>query len=301
MREHPRWGEEGIGEAVEYWSHFKRCLRDCPHKESLVDPLRMSEVLELSIATSIQGNFGKFSCMVSRESHVSHMMLRSLCGCPTNKVDDKDVVVVKDYRDTVFIYASHKVLTRALIGTLFKTLEQRNLKPTGINMIKPSKELLQKSAILKKSGRGSLYMNEVCVVSLWHGDEVIRQASGAITHFCKHYAFVQGVDVVMTDSTKSTRNEAKLWIDSAPPVPPTPQVTEAEPAPDAEPPNLEEEQEPVTVIEAGNEHVSPPPLNIQDPDDVVLVRESSTADTLPVGDKPDTPQEAQTAAPPVTS
>ncbi|KAL6731856.1 hypothetical protein Aduo_002679 [Ancylostoma duodenale] len=229
------------------------------------------------------------------------MMLRSLCGCPTNKVDDKDVVVVKDYRDTVFIYASHKVLARALIGTLFKTLEQRNLKPTGINMIKPSKELLQKSAILKKSGRGSLYMNEVCVVSLWHGDEVIRHAAGAIAYFCKYYAFAQGVDLVMTDSTKSTRNEARLWIDSAPPEQPAAQVTEAEPAPDVEPPNLEEEQEPTTVIEAGDDQPSLPPLNIQDPDDVMLVRESSTADTLPVGDKSDTPKEVETTAPPVTS
>ncbi|EYC24107.1 hypothetical protein Y032_0014g2328 [Ancylostoma ceylanicum] len=45
MHENPRWGGEGIGEAVEYWSHLERCSHDCPHKESLVDPLRMSEVL----------------------------------------------------------------------------------------------------------------------------------------------------------------------------------------------------------------------------------------------------------------
>ncbi|EYC03456.1 hypothetical protein Y032_0094g2768 [Ancylostoma ceylanicum] len=45
MHEHPRWGGEGIGEAVEYWSHFKRCSHDCQHKEAPVDPLRTSEML----------------------------------------------------------------------------------------------------------------------------------------------------------------------------------------------------------------------------------------------------------------
>ncbi|EYC42901.1 hypothetical protein Y032_0513g2762 [Ancylostoma ceylanicum] len=38
-------GREGIGEAVKCWSHFERCSHDYPYKESPVDPLRMSEVL----------------------------------------------------------------------------------------------------------------------------------------------------------------------------------------------------------------------------------------------------------------
>ncbi|EYC03457.1 hypothetical protein Y032_0094g2769 [Ancylostoma ceylanicum] len=46
MHERPCWGEEGIGEAVEYWSHFRRCSHDCPRKESHVDPLRMGKVLK---------------------------------------------------------------------------------------------------------------------------------------------------------------------------------------------------------------------------------------------------------------
>ncbi|EYC10889.1 hypothetical protein Y032_0053g2355 [Ancylostoma ceylanicum] len=45
MHELPRWGGEGISEAVKYWSHFKCCKHDCPHMESPVDPLHMSEVL----------------------------------------------------------------------------------------------------------------------------------------------------------------------------------------------------------------------------------------------------------------
>ncbi|EYC41418.1 hypothetical protein Y032_0569g72 [Ancylostoma ceylanicum] len=44
MHEHSRWGGEGIGEADKYCSHFKRCLHYCPHNESVVGPLRMSEV-----------------------------------------------------------------------------------------------------------------------------------------------------------------------------------------------------------------------------------------------------------------
>ncbi|VDM85533.1 unnamed protein product [Strongylus vulgaris] len=92
--------------------------------------------------------------MVTRETHVSHMMLRSLCGCPQNKVDDKDEVAIRDYRDTVFIYASHNVLSRSLIGTLFRTLENRNLKPSGMNMVKTTKELVQVFSQIKHTCKG---------------------------------------------------------------------------------------------------------------------------------------------------
>ncbi|KAK6725878.1 hypothetical protein RB195_004292 [Necator americanus] len=230
------------------------------------------------------------------------MMLRSLCGCRTNKVDDKDVVIVKDYRDTVFIYASNKILARSLIGALFKTLENRNLKPTGMNMVKSTKELVQKSGILKKTGKSSAYVDEVCIVSLWHGENIFAQTVSAISSFCRNYAFLQGIDVIITDSTKSTRKEAELWINSASPTLLTiPAATAEEPPADGDdpPPNLEEET--TTVIEAAEEHERPgsPSLHhVQDPDDVVLIRESSTADTLPVDEKVENPHVSLVTPPP---
>ncbi|EYC35394.1 hypothetical protein Y032_1066g3527 [Ancylostoma ceylanicum] len=42
---HEHWGGEGIGEAVMCRNHFKQCAHDCLRKESLVDSLRMSKVL----------------------------------------------------------------------------------------------------------------------------------------------------------------------------------------------------------------------------------------------------------------
>ncbi|VDL84701.1 unnamed protein product [Nippostrongylus brasiliensis] len=81
--------------------------------------------------------------MVTRDTHVSHQMLRSLCGCPPNKVDDKSEVVVQDFRNTVFVYASNKVLVRALVGTLVNALENTNVKAMAMNMVKPTPEMVK--------------------------------------------------------------------------------------------------------------------------------------------------------------
>ncbi|EYB82644.1 hypothetical protein Y032_0355g3341 [Ancylostoma ceylanicum] len=45
MHEHPCRGGKEVGEAIKYWSHYERYSHKCPHKVSLVDLLRMSEVL----------------------------------------------------------------------------------------------------------------------------------------------------------------------------------------------------------------------------------------------------------------
>ncbi|XGW23707.1 hypothetical protein V3C99_005710 [Haemonchus contortus] len=212
-------------------------------------------------------------------------MLRSLCGCRTNRVDDKDVIVVEDYRNTVFLYTSNKVLSRSLVGALLTSLEKMNLKLVQAAMISPSQEILKKSAILKKVGR----QKEVCLISLWRGDDSFKHVHNAATRFCREYAFVLDVDIAMTESTKSTRKEAELWIPTPASIPtttitPADNVGNAEPITNEQPPNLEEE----ILAPAGD--VDPAvilPNVVQDPEDVILVRESSTADTVPVGDTVD--------------
>ncbi|VDP29424.1 unnamed protein product [Heligmosomoides polygyrus] len=215
-------------------------------------------------------------------------MLRTLCGCPPNKVDDKNEVVVRDYRDTVFVYASQKVLVRSLLGTLLSSLENINLSAVAINMIKPNQDVLKKSTILKKVVREAQNQNEVCVVSLWRGEGSFKHVQNVITQFCKTYAFVNSVDVAMTDTTRATRREAELWI-ALPTTSPTRESNSEDAAPATEPPNLQEESMTPEDHQADSSHP------VRDPDDVVLVRESSTADTLPVGDKLDEDDRDQTA------
>ncbi|KAK6013877.1 hypothetical protein OSTOST_20782, partial [Ostertagia ostertagi] len=148
-----------------------------------------------------------------------------------------------------------------------------------------------KSAILKKVGRHSQAQSEVCLISLWRGDDSFKHVQNAIARFCKEYAFVQGVDIAMTESTKATRKEAELWIITPVPTPALVVATEnnvTDPAPtDTEqPPNLEEETL-TPAVEIDAPIVSPNEL--QYPEDVILVRDSSTADTMPVDNKSDGP------------
>uniref|UniRef100_A0A0K0CSP0 THUMP domain-containing protein n=1 Tax=Angiostrongylus cantonensis TaxID=6313 RepID=A0A0K0CSP0_ANGCA len=215
-------------------------------------------------------------------------MLRSLCGCRMNKVDDKSDVVIRDYRDTVFIYTSSNVLRRSLLGALFTAFENANLKATEMLMLKPSQDVVKKSAMLKKSGRTSSHADELCVVSMWRGEDVFKHALNAVVQFCNTYAFVRGVDIVMTDSTKTTRREGELWIEplASSLLPPITSANE-ETAPTGDAPNPENNTAtPADVVDV--------PVIIDtghDADRMVLVRESSTADTLPVDDdKPPSPQ-----------
>ncbi|VDM61828.1 unnamed protein product [Angiostrongylus costaricensis] len=226
--------------------------------------------------------------MVSRENHVSHLMLRSLCGCRVNKVNDKSDVVIRDYRDTVFIYTSSNVLCRSLLGALFTALENANLNATEMLMLRPSQDVVKKSAMLKKSGRASSQADELCVVSMWRGEDVFKHALNAVVQFCNTYAFVRGIDIVMTDSTKMTRREGELWIEplASSLLPPISTANE-EAAPSGDAPNPENN----TVTPANVVDVPVAIDTAHDADHIVLVRESSTADTLRVGDdKPPSPQ-----------
>ncbi|CAJ0596266.1 unnamed protein product [Cylicocyclus nassatus] len=205
-------------------------------------------------------------------------------GDKRNTRKSHDASVTVDYRDTVFIYASHKVLARSLVGRLFRTLEDRNLRPSGMNMVKTTKELVQKSPLLKKVARED---GEVCMFSTWHGEYVFKNALGATSYFCRKYAFIQGVDIVMTETTKATRKEAELWIDTEPPPPLVAPVAVVEDgsAPVAENVEIvEPEEEPNTIVEVVDTEQTASPQEITYPTDAEPVRDTSTADTLPVGD-----------------
>ncbi|KAK5971984.1 hypothetical protein GCK32_020284, partial [Trichostrongylus colubriformis] len=130
--------------------------------------------------------------MVTRETPVSNQMIRSLCGCRTNRVDDKDDIVVGDFRDTVFVYTSSKVVSRSLIGALLSSLEKTNLKMVQAVMLVPSPDIVKKSSILKKIGRHTQSQKDVCLISLWRGDDSFKHVQNAVSRFCKEYAFVQG-------------------------------------------------------------------------------------------------------------
>ncbi|VDL85153.1 unnamed protein product [Nippostrongylus brasiliensis] len=133
---------------------------------------------------------------------------------------------------------------------------------------------------------GAQYQDETCVVSLWRGDESFKHIQNAITRFCQTYAFVQGVDVAMTESVKATRKEAELWIGplTSAPAPEPPPAPSDEASPSNEPPNMNEEAAEGEDANATNDETPPvdssPPVH--DPNDVVLMRESSTADTTSI-------------------
>ncbi|KAJ1371745.1 hypothetical protein KIN20_033745 [Parelaphostrongylus tenuis] len=137
---------------------------------------------------------------------------------------------------------------------------------------------------------------------MWRGEDVFKHSLNAVIQFCNTYAFTRGIDVVMTDSTKTTRREGELWIEPLtssllPAIPsaseetmpigdvPFPENNAMLPADDLE----------VPVMDIAHDH----PVvvaTVYDADEMVLVRESSTADTLPIGDdKPPSPRNVETS------
>uniref|UniRef100_A0A1I7WIJ4 PHB domain-containing protein n=1 Tax=Heterorhabditis bacteriophora TaxID=37862 RepID=A0A1I7WIJ4_HETBA len=112
------------------------CCFDQSHYRHILGVLTKKKFINIYL-------FIYFQCMVSRGQHVSHMMLKTICGCRSNKVDDKESVPVIDSRDTVLVLISSSVLSRSLLGHVFTALERTDLRSTAINFLKPPKETLQ--------------------------------------------------------------------------------------------------------------------------------------------------------------
>ncbi|KJH42911.1 hypothetical protein DICVIV_11092 [Dictyocaulus viviparus] len=217
-------------------------------------------------------------------------MLHSLCRCEMNKVDDKNDIVIRDYRNTVFIYTSCNVLRRSLLGALFTAFENANLKAVEIIMMRPSHDVIKKSMIWKKNGRLPNDANETCVISLWRGDDVFKHTLNIIVQFCNTYAFHRGVDIIMTDSTKTTRREGQLWIDPLtssllPSIP----ITD-----DVDTTNAHASGNLNDMMTQTADFDDVPPIHNGQNSSMVPMQESSTADTIPLVHRRDSLQKSHT-------
>ncbi|PIC50986.1 hypothetical protein B9Z55_001672 [Caenorhabditis nigoni] len=147
---------------------------------------------------------------IDRGDRIIVMMFRSICCCKrSGQVADSSEEIIGQQLKNVFIVCTQNVLTRALTGKLMAALEDRHLLPVHMKLLRPTQEMIDKSALLKGEKRRQL--DDAWMILVFRGREAQSRVNDCIKHFKTQYSLHKN-DIYWTDNEQHAKHEEEIWF-----------------------------------------------------------------------------------------